>query len=149
MNVATHVTRSNCLAASIGSARSTNVHAASIVARNAIDQYKAHIGSGEKIAANVANAPYTMRRRDGAFPGKWSLLRRRRRKAATGSTTNGRTARIKSCQSPALFGDPIFQNPVFRLTQRHSQSISTDAGALQKPEDRIEVEREKAISFLG
>jgi hypothetical protein len=70
INVATHVTWSNCRADSTGSRRSIKVHATSIVARNVIDQYKDHSGAGEKIAASVAKAPYAKRRRDGAFLGR-------------------------------------------------------------------------------
>lgn len=145
MNVATHVTWSNCLADSTGSRRSTKVHATSIVAKNAIDQYKDHNGCGEKMVASVAKAPYAKSRRDGAFLGRCKFLRLRRRRQAAGSTANGRTARIKFCQSPALDGGWIFQNPVFRFSQRHTHRIRADAGACQNREDRIVEARGKVI----
>jgi hypothetical protein len=145
MNVATHVTSSNCLADSIGSPRSTNVQAASIVARNEIDHSKDVIGTGEKMVANAAKTPYTMSRRDAAILGRLSLLRRSKRKAAAGSTANGRTARIKSSNSPASFGEWMFQNPVFRLDHRHPHNIRADVGACQNREDRVEAGREVAI----
>jgi hypothetical protein len=70
INVATQVTWSNCLEDLTGSRLSTKFHAASIVARNTIDQYNDKIGAGENIAANVAKHPYTIRRRDGEFPNR-------------------------------------------------------------------------------
>jgi hypothetical protein len=103
------------------------------------------VGNGEKIVANAAKAPYTMSRRDAAILGRWSFPWRSKRKAAAGSTAYGRTARIKSSNSPIPFGEWIFQNPVFRLHQRHPHNIRADVGACQNREDRVEAEREIAI----
>jgi hypothetical protein len=61
MNVATHVAWSNRRAASRELAQSTADHAAAMVARNAQDQYKDHMGFGENMAANAAMAPYSKR----------------------------------------------------------------------------------------
>jgi hypothetical protein len=99
MNVATHVTVSNCLEDSRGSPRSINVQAASIVARNGSDQYRDAIVAGEKKDANVTMTPYINRRREGADLGKGSFPRRSRTNAATGITMKGSAARIESCQS--------------------------------------------------
>ena len=141
MKVATQVIWSNCLAESRLLRRPMKVQAVRIVARNVIDQYNDHIGCGENIVASAAIAPYASSSRDGALLGKWSLFRVRRIKHAAGSTKNGRTARIRFCQSSRLLAGWIFQNPVFRLHQRHVHSISADAGAIQRREDRLEIER--------
>jgi hypothetical protein len=109
-----------------------NVHAASIVARNVIDQYEDHTGSGEKTVPSAAKTPYTKRSRDGAFFGRWTFLRPRRRMPAAGNTANGSAPRIRFSRSSILFGELKYQNPVFRLHQRHVHRIRADAGAFQR-----------------
>ena len=146
-NVATHVITSNCLADSIGSARSINVQAVSIVARNNIEKYKDAIGPGEKMAAKVPTIPYTRRKRDAAIRGSRSFPCRSKRSPAIGSTAKGSVARIKLRKSNKLFGIPMFQKPVFRLHQRHAHNTKADVGACQILEDRVGAERGIAILF--